>query len=197
MFTRMVEVGRSCTRKRDLILIENTFQQPQLIDPFVFHDHRGSIFRMRPASGQDANAEQIAITSNHQAGVFRGFHVNKKCAEIKTVMCTEGAVWDHCLDLREGSPTFLHCFSFRLSSDDRKLLVIPGGFGHGIESITMFSTFIYFSNQCADPDSEFVVHPNDPSIRWDAPRQADLLLSVKDSSASYLDSNFRGFSCQF
>lgn len=194
---RMAEVDRSCTKERDLILIEDTFQQPQLVDPFVFQDDRGSIVRILPASEQVAIAQQIAITSNHQAGVFRGFHLNKKCAEIKTVMCTEGVVWDHCLDLRKGSPTFLRCFSFRLSSDDRALLVVPGGFGHAIESISKLSTFVYFSNQCADSNSEFVVHPNDPLIRWDTPRQADLVLSTKDASASYLDSNFRGFSCQF
>src|SRR6218665_3227669 len=71
---------------------------------------------------------QIAqINHSHTAlrGTLRGLHYQRPPhAEGKLVSCLRGAVWDVALDLRQGSPTFLHWHAECLSADNGCALLI-------------------------------------------------------------------------
>ena len=50
---------------------------------------------------------------------MRGLHFqNPPFAEIKIVSCIKGEVWDVAVDLRKGSPTFLHYCGASLSESN-------------------------------------------------------------------------------
>ncbi|MBP6204033.1 MAG: dTDP-4-dehydrorhamnose 3,5-epimerase family protein, partial [Azonexus sp.] len=77
-------------------------------------DHRGAFSRLfcerelAEVVG-DRHVVQINHSRTHAVGAVRGMHFqHPPHAEMKMVRCVRGRVWDVLVDLRAGSPTFLH-----------------------------------------------------------------------------------------
>jgi len=51
--------------------------------------------------------------------------------EAKLVRCTRGAIYDVAIDLRRDSPTFKHWVAVVLTAENRAMLYVPEGCGHG------------------------------------------------------------------
>ena len=105
------------------------FQETQLkgcylIDLDKNEDHRVSlnrIFCQKTLSPFLKNKSicQINRTFTRKEGVIRGLHFqNPPFAEIKIVSCTKREVRDVAIDLRKGSPTFLHYYAANLSESN-------------------------------------------------------------------------------
>ncbi len=135
---------------------------------------------------------QINHTLTAKPGVIRGMHFQyPPYAEIKFVSCLRGEVFDVGVDLRKGSPTFLHWHSELLSADNHKTLLIPEGCAHGFQTLTENCEMLYFHTAAYQPDAESGLNPQDPklAIRWPL---ASSELSVRDAAHRFLDDSFSG-----
>ena len=145
------------------------------------------------AGGIDVDFVQDNQSSSVR-GVLRGLHFQINHPQAKLVRVVEGEVFDVCVDLRAGSPTFGQWEGVVLSAENRRQFFIPRGFAHGFYVLSESAVFAY---KCDD-----VYHPNDEGgIRWDDERigvewplleGCDVILSDKDrrhpSFSEYLES---------
>jgi len=113
-----------------------------ILEPKVFGDSRGWFMetwseRDLERAGLHYRFVQDNKSFSAQKGVLRGIHFQKgDAAQAKIVRCNRGAVLDVAVDLRKGSPTFKKGVSVELSSDNKRQLLIPRGFGHAFLTLT-------------------------------------------------------------
>ena len=82
--------------------------------------------------------------SKSSKGVLRGLHYQlAPFAQTKLVRVIEGEVLDVAVDIREGSPTFGKHVAVRLSSENKRQLLVPRGFAHGFVVLSDTATFAY------------------------------------------------------
>jgi dTDP-4-dehydrorhamnose 3,5-epimerase len=135
---------------------------------------------------------QINQSSTRAVGTVRGLHYQHyPHAEMKLVRCIKGKVWDVAVDLRAGSPTFLHWHAEELSAENAHMMVIPEGFAHGFQVLEEESELLYLHTALYAPSAEGGVRPTDPelSIVWPLAPQH---LSDRDLNHPLLTSEFTG-----
>ena len=160
-------------------------------------DHRGAFSRLfcerelAEVIG-DRHVVQINHSRTHAVGAVRGMHFqHPPHAEMKMVCCVRGRVWDVLVDLRAGSPTFLHWHAEELSPDTSRMLVIPEGCAHGFQVLEADSELLYLHTAFYTPASEGALRYDDPqlAIRWPLPVTD---LSERDKTHALLSNNFIG-----
>ncbi len=125
-------------------------------------------------------------------GSIRGMHYQQlPFAETKLVRCVSGAVYDVIVDLRYGSPTYLHWQAVELSADNGKMLLIPEGFAHGFQTIKEDTGLVYCHSEKYQPGYEAGLYYADPSlnIQWPLPVS---VISERDMSHPLITEDFRG-----
>jgi dTDP-4-dehydrorhamnose 3,5-epimerase len=135
---------------------------------------------------------QINHTLTAKRGTVRGLHFQRPPhAETKFVSCLRGEVFDVAVDLRQGSPTFLHWYGRVLSSSGHETLVIPEGFAHGYQSLGDDCEMLYFHTVSYQPSAEAGLNAKDPAlaIEWPEPITE---LSPRDSAHPMTTKDFRG-----
>lgn len=71
-----------------------------------------------------------------KAGTLYGIHFqNNPMAQVKLLHCTKGRGLDFAVDLRRDSNTYKQWVCVELSSENRKQIYIPKGFGHAFLSL--------------------------------------------------------------
>lgn len=170
-------------------IIETPLKDCVVVEPAVFGDDRGWFM-------EAFNAEKLEGTSipthfvqdNHsksQQGVLRGLHFqHPPKAQGKLVRCVRGTLWDVAVDLRKDSPTYKQWFGIELSEENKKMLYVPVGFGHGFYSVTDCE-MLYKCTDSYSPEHDAGVMWNDPEIGIEWPSFADApngepVLSEKD-----------------
>lgn len=160
-------------------------------------DERGVFARLFCAeeladAGWHAPVAQLNHSATRQRGVVRGLHYQRAPhAEMKLVSCVRGEVWDVAVDLRAGSPTFLHWHAERLSAADGTALLIPAGFAHGFQALSDEAELVYCHSVAYAPAAEAGLNVRDPrlAIRWPLPLQS---LSPRDAALPLLGPDFEG-----
>lgn len=160
-------------------------------------DARGSLTRIFCAdelrdAGWTRPIAQINHTVTALAGTVRGLHFqHPPHAEAKLVSCLRGEVWDVAVDVRAGSPTFLHWHATRLSADNGLALLIPEGFAHGFQALTDNLEMLYCHSHPHVPQAEGGLNPLDPTltIAWPLPVVG---LSERDAGHAPIGEGFRG-----
>jgi dTDP-4-dehydrorhamnose 3,5-epimerase len=135
---------------------------------------------------------QVNRSLTSAKGTVRGLHYQvPPSSEAKLVSCLHGAILDVAVDLRRGSPTFLHWHAETLSEENRRSLFIPEGFAHGFQSLTDGCELLYLHTAPYDPAAERRVHPQDPrvAISWPLPVEH---LSARDAAQPELAGDFEG-----
>ncbi len=135
---------------------------------------------------------QINRTLTSQVGAVRGLHFQfPPHAEMKFVACLRGAVFDIAVDIRRGSPTFLHWHGEILDEENRRTLAIPRGFAHGFQCLKENSELLYFHTAAYKADAEGALNVRDPrlAIAWPLPVGQ---LSERDEGHPMLDDRFEG-----
>ncbi|ATI44029.1 dTDP-4-dehydrorhamnose 3,5-epimerase (plasmid) [Pacificitalea manganoxidans] len=140
-------------------------------------DERGFFARLScqtelASAGLSGNWLQVNNSLTAQAGVVRGLHFQRPpSAEVKMVRCARGAIFDVAVDLRKKSPTFGQWIGRTLTAENREMLYIPEGFGHGFQSLAPDSEIIYFNTANYAPELEGGVRHDDPDIgiEWPLP----------------------------
>ena len=169
-----------------------------IVEPQVFGDHRGYFMETYATK---AFAE-IGITNefvqDNQSftalkGTLRGIHFqNAPMAQAKLVRVTRGAVMDVAVDLRRGSPTYRQWVAVELSAENKRMLFIPRGFGHGFVTLTDDVEFCYKVDNLYSRACDRGIRFNDPDIvvEWGVESP---ILSNKDTTSPMLrdsDCNF-------
>lgn len=150
-------------------------------------DDRGSFARTFceeefRAHGLETAFVQANIAYTKRAGVIRGLHHQAPpWAEAKLVCCVKGAIFDVAVDVRPGSPTFLHWCGVELSEGSGTAMYIPHGFAHGYQAMSDDAGVFYMSSAPYKSSAEGGIRYDDPSvrIRWPLPPRD---ISDKDRS---------------
>ncbi len=140
------------------------------IDQEQISDSRGFFARLLcgrelKEHGIDATVRQCNNTLTRERGSIRGLHFQRPPkAESKIIRCVRGAILDIAIDLRAGSPTFGKFSVCELTAENRSMLAIPPGFGHGFQTLTGDVELIYFHSEFYSPEHEGGVNPLDPAL---------------------------------
>lgn len=157
-----------------------------LIEPKVFGDERGFFFESFNARSfaQATGVTAAFVQDNHshsRRGVLRGLHYQLEQAQGKLVRAVTGEVYDAVVDLRRSSPTFGRWEGFVLSAQNKKMLWVPPGFGHGYYVMSESTDFLYKTTDYYAPQHERCVLWNDPAIGVQWPLSTgEPTLSAKD-----------------
>ena len=128
------------------------------------------------AAGVDPAVAQCSVSYNHTAGTLRGMHFQAAPhAESKLVRCTRGAVFDVCLDLRAGSPTFRRWHGETLSAENGVALVVPEGCAHGFLTLEDATEVFYMISAPYAPDAGRGVRWDDPAFGIDWPGEVRVI----------------------
>ncbi|WP_437559146.1 dTDP-4-dehydrorhamnose 3,5-epimerase [Acidithiobacillus sulfuriphilus] len=135
---------------------------------------------------------QINHSRTSMVGAVRGLHYQlPPYAEMKLVRCIRGRVWDVAVDLRAGSPTFLHWHAEELTPENARMLVIPEGCAHGFQVLEAESELLYLHTAYYTPAAEGGLRHDEPrlGIAWPLP-VADL--SARDRHHPPLNADYSG-----
>lgn len=174
--------------------IKTPFPDVWIIEPDVFKDKRGFFLESYSYKKyKNLGIKAKFIQDNHaksQKNTLRGIHFSIYPGQVKLVRCTQGAIWDVIVDLRQESPTFKNWHGVELSEENFKQLFIPVGFGHGYAVLSETAEVQYKVSNYYDPEIESEVAWNDPSVGIDW-KIKDPILSERDQTAPRIDEFFK------
>ena len=135
----------------------------------------------------DVGISSIFVQDNHSGsrqGILRGLHYQIRHTQGKLVRAIVGEIFDVAVDLRRSSGTFGLWVGEVLSSENRKLLWVPEGFGHGFLVLSETAEFLYRTTDFYAPEHERCIVWNDPELNIEWPLIGEPLLSEKDVQGS-------------
>lgn len=169
-----------------------------ILNPRVFGDHRGyfmETYNLKVMEDLGILNEFIQDNQSYtqKKGTLRGIHFQMDpMAQCKIVRVTRGTVKDLAVDLRKGSSTYLKWVLIELSAENKHMLYIPRGFGHGFLTLTDDVEFCYKVDNLYSRECDRAIRFDDPQIGVDWGIDSPIL-SEKDLSAPLLkdsDCNF-------
>lgn len=170
--------------------LPTTLPGVMLLELDVFGDARG---RFMETYRRERYAELgIAVElvqdslSTSVGGVLRGLHYQLANPQAKLVHVSRGEVFDVCVDIRTGSPTFRHWFGTSLSEANHRQLWIPPGFAHGFYVVSDVADVVYKFSTVYSATDEYVIAWNDPELAIAWPLAGEPLLSARDRAAPRL-----------
>lgn len=134
------------------------------------------------ANGLNSRLVQCSTAFNLRRGTLRGLHwqtVPK--SEDKLVRVTRGAIHDVMVDLRPDSSTYLQHVAVELTIDNGRMLYIPKGFAHGLQTLVDDTEVSYQMSEFFAPECARGARWNDPAfgITWPLP---DPVMNDRDRS---------------
>ena len=168
----------------NFLFIETSIKDVYIIEPKKYGDNRGYFMETyKEKDFKDAGLNYNFVQDNQsksKKGVLRGLHFQKTFPQAKLVRCIEGEVFDVCVDLRAGSPTYGKWEGVVLSAEKGNQFMIPRGFAHGFVVLSETATFCYKCDELYHPEDEGGIMWNDPEVGIDWPYKDEPLLSEKD-----------------
>lgn len=176
----------------DMEFIPSEIPEVILVKPQVFGDHRGFFMETWQQQHFTENGIDVDfVQDNHSKssqGILRGLHYQLIQTQGKLVRVVEGSVFDVAVDLRRNSPTFGQWVGYELSAENKQMLWVPPGFGHGFYVMSETAEFVYKCTDYYAPEHEACVRWNDPqlNIDWHLVDGKQPVLSEKDAEATLL-----------
>jgi dTDP-4-dehydrorhamnose 3,5-epimerase len=170
-------------------VIRTALPEVLLIEPRVFGDDRGFFFESfnERVFREKTDLDARFVQDNHSRSaknVLRGLHYQIQQPQGKLVRCILGEVFDVAVDLRRASPTFGRWVGERLSGDNKRMLWIPPGFGHGFLVLSETADFLYKTTDYYAPEHERVIAWNDPELAIKWPLAGTPTLSGRDAAGA-------------
>jgi dTDP-4-dehydrorhamnose 3,5-epimerase len=138
------------------------------------------------AHGLNSRLAQSSISFNKRRGTLRGMHYQSAPdEEAKLVRCTMGAIYDVTIDLRRDSPTFKQWVGLELTAENRRMLYIPEGFAHGLQTLTDDTEVFYQISERYAPESARGVRWNDPAFAIDWPVSVTIISERDNTYADF------------
>lgn len=152
---------------------EETFIKDLVVlTPEVFEDARGYFFEGYNKNKFSALGIDIDFVQDNQSfsqrGTLRGLHYqNPPFAQTKLVRVLQGEIMDVTVDLRKDSPTYGQHFGIKLTSENKKQLLVPQGFAHGFSVLSETAVVLYKCDQFYNKASEGGIRFDDPTLNID------------------------------
>lgn len=161
-----------------------------LLEPRVFADARGFFlesYNQKTLAALGIPAEFVQDNhSRSMRGVLRGLHYQVNQPQGKLVRVVQGEVYDVAVDLRRRSSTFRQWVGARLSSENKQMLWVPPGFGHGFLVLSEAAEVLYKTTDYYAPEHERCIVWNDADIGIDWPLSQVPILSARDRAGQSL-----------
>ena len=173
--------------------IETSLSGVYIIEPQLFGDQQSYFMETWSTRNFEEMGLHYDFVQDNQSystrkGILRGIHFqNAPYAQAKLVRVTRGVVMDVAVDLRKGSPTYKHWVAVELSAENKRMLMIPRGFGHGFRTLTDDVEFCYKVDNLYSRECDRGIRFDDPSIGVNWGEVKEELLSQKDMTAPLLD----------
>jgi dTDP-4-dehydrorhamnose 3,5-epimerase len=158
-----------------------------IIEPTVHGDERGYFVEtFREDKLEEFLGYKISFCQDNESkssrGVLRGLHYQlAPTAQTKLVRVIEGSVLDVAVDIRKGSATFGKYVSVKLTSENKKQLLVPRGFAHGFVVLEDDTIFAYKVDNYYSPENDRGIAFDDEVLGIDWLISYDKLnLSAKD-----------------
>lgn len=162
-----------------------------LLEADCFNDARGSFFESwNQKTFSDLGLEMRFVQdslSHSKRGVLRGLHYQINQPQGKLVRVVNGRVFDVVVDLRKSSPAFGRWIGHELSAENRHMLWVPPGFGHGFLVLSEQADFFYKVTDYYAPEWDRGIRWDDPQIGIAWPLDGEPLLSDKDQRLPFLE----------
>ena len=141
------------------------FDEIRVFQPEAYEDYRGELWTIYKKDEHpikiDFNHDKI---STSRKNVIRGIHGDDK--SWKLVTCLYGDLYFVVVDNRKNSKTYLQWDWIILNDKNKKMVLLPPGFGNSFCVLSNYSIFMYkwsYEGKYADVDEQF-------SLKWDDPR---------------------------
>ncbi|MDA8165385.1 MAG: dTDP-4-dehydrorhamnose 3,5-epimerase [Desulfobacteraceae bacterium] len=164
----------------------------KLVEPEVFGDHRGFFMETWQARKFAAAGIDLPfVQDNHSRsvqGTLRGLHYQLPQTQGKLMRVIAGEIYDVAVDLRRQSPTFGRWLGFILSAENKKMLWVPPGCGHGFYVTSEVAEIVYKCTDYYAPEHEHTIRWDDPdlAVEWPLVAGRPPLLSGKDAKGKSL-----------
>ena len=159
-----------------------------IVEPSVFGDSRGYFFESYDAREFESAVGAVRFVQDNESfstyGVVRGLHFQKgEWAQAKLVRAVRGRIWDVCVDLRKGSPTFGKWMGVELSGENHRQLFIPRGLAHGFSVLSPDALFQYKCDNFYAPESAgFIDALEEDMVRSEKDLKAPLFEALSGDS---------------
>jgi dTDP-4-dehydrorhamnose 3,5-epimerase len=153
--------------------IEQTFIKDLVIlTPDIFEDKRGYFYEAYNKSKFSGLGIEIDFVQDNQSfsqrGTLRGLHYqNLPFAQTKLVRVMQGEIMDVAVDLRKDSPTYGKHFGIKLTSENKKQLLVPQGFAHGFSVLSETAVVLYKCDEFYNKQSEGGIRYDDETLNID------------------------------
>ena len=162
----------------------------KLLEPRVFADSRGFFLESyNQRTFAELGIRDAFVQDNHsrsERGVLRGLHYQLIQPQGKLVRAVRGEIFDVAVDLRRSSSTFGHWTGHLLSEENKQMLWVPAGFGHGFLVLSAIAEVLYKATNFYTPQGERSILWNDPAIGIQWPDAGTPILSAKDAAGKPL-----------
>ncbi|ODT95601.1 MAG: dTDP-4-dehydrorhamnose 3,5-epimerase [Rhodanobacter sp. SCN 67-45] len=169
-----------------------------VIETTSIADERGQFSRVFCAAEYSAlrpslHWVQINVSCTYDKGTVRGMHFQyPPAAEAKLIRCLRGRVFDVAVDLRAGSPTFLHWHGVELDQDGTSQFFIPEGFAHGFQALTDDAQLLYLHSAAWNREKEGGLRHDDPTLAISWPLPVTRISNKDRNLPSVKESRFAG-----
>ncbi|MFL3015013.1 MAG: dTDP-4-dehydrorhamnose 3,5-epimerase [Candidatus Neomarinimicrobiota bacterium] len=174
-----------------MMLIEDTaIKEVKILNPKIHTDERGCFFESFKSTFNNDNGLPSTFVQDNEVwsrrGVLRGLHYQLNNPQGKLVRAVVGSILDVAVDIRLGSPTFGKFAMAKLSSKNKKIFYIPGGFAHGYLVTSDESVVLYKCTKLYNPNDEYGIKwdDNDIGINWN---YSSPIISEKDNKLPTID----------
>ena len=159
-----------------------------IVESKVFGDERGFFLEsFNEQKMRDLGIDAHFVQDNHSLSVrhvLRGLHYQLDRPQGKLVRVVSGKVFDVAVDLRRHSSTFGQWAGVELSAENKRMLWIPPGFGHGFLVLSEGADFLYKVTDYYAPGSERSLLWSDAEIGIAWPLDGQPILSAKDAAGT-------------
>jgi dTDP-4-dehydrorhamnose 3,5-epimerase len=139
------------------------------------------------SNGLNPKTVQCNVSFNARQGTLRGIHYQAApCPETKVVRCTKGAIYDVVVDLRPQSPTFRKWMAVVLTGQNRNMVYVPEGCGHGFLTLEDETEVFYQMSEFYHPELARGVRWNDPAFHISWPVEVKVI-SERDRTYANLE----------
>lgn len=155
-----------------------------VITPYVFRDERGEfieVFHRAQFEEQFGLVFALDCTSVNRLHTLRGLHGDFRT--WKLIHCPKGSVLACIVDLNPESPTYFQSRRVQIDDQNRRLLLVPPGFGNSYLVFEDNTVYSYKKTTYFRPGAEFTLayDAEETGIEW--PKHIDFLLSQRDQTA--------------
>jgi dTDP-4-dehydrorhamnose 3,5-epimerase len=170
---------------------ETNLAEVKLLEPRVFADSRGFFLESyNQRTFAELGIRESFVQDNQsrsERGVLRGIHYQLIQPQGKLVRAVRGEIFDVAVDLRRSSPSFGRWTGHLLSEENKQMLWIPAGFGHGFLVVSAVAEVLYKATDFYAPQGERSILWSDPRIGIDWPDTGVTpILSAKDATGKPL-----------